>query len=89
MRIEDKLKDVKFSYSIHDLLIQLKTESLMNAYHLRAILELQVEQSELQKGKTGQELETSVESRINKLNETFREFLYRDMITDLDVDTDD
>jgi replicative DNA helicase len=52
----------------------------MNSYYLKSILKRQVEILELQKGKTGQELETSVELQIEELNQMFSEWLKEDLI---------
>jgi hypothetical protein len=56
----------------------------MNNYHLKEILKRQIEILELQKGKTGQELESAVEYEIETLNNKFSEQLKDDLIDDVD-----
>ncbi|TXD80718.1 hypothetical protein ESY86_20200 [Subsaximicrobium wynnwilliamsii] len=56
----------------------------MNSYHLKAILKRQVQIVELQKGKTGQELDESVQIEIDILNEKFSGWLKEDIISNVD-----
>ncbi|WP_139059002.1 hypothetical protein [Polaribacter vadi] len=52
----------------------------MNSYKLDSILKRQIEILELQKGKTGQELENAVESEIEMLDDKYSEWLKNDLI---------
>ena len=88
MNIEELMNNPSFKIDIPSFLIQMKIENLMNSYRSKAMLKRQVEILELQKGKTGQELENAVESEIEMLENKFSEWLKEDMIdfaTDSDV----
>jgi hypothetical protein len=52
----------------------------MNGYYLSSILRKQTEILELKKGKTGQELESSVQAELSGLNNLFDSFLKEDLI---------
>ena len=83
MDIEDLMKNPKFNIDLGTLLMRMHSANLMNGYHLKAILKRQIEILELQKGKTGQELNDVVESEIDSLNEKFNNWLKEDMIQDV------
>ena len=87
MNIEELMNNPSFKIDISSFLIQMKIENLMNSYRSKAILKRQVEILELQKGKTGQELENAVESEIEMLENKFSEWLKEDMI-DFATDSD-
>ena len=80
MNIEDLIKNPNFKIDIPSFLLDLKIKTLMNEYRSIEILKKQVHLLELQKGKTGQELETSVEEEMEKMNEKFSEWLKEDII---------
>ncbi len=84
MDIEDLMNNPKFNIDLGTLLMSIHSTNLMNSYHLKAILKRQIEILELQKGKTGQELEDKVQSEIESLNEKFSEWLKEDFINDVD-----
>ena len=83
MDIKDLMNNPKFNIDLGTLLMSIHSSNLMNSYHLKAILKRQIKILELQKGKTGQELEDSVESEIESLNEKFSEWLKEDLINDV------
>lgn len=88
MNIEELMNNPSFKIDIPSFLIQMKIENLMNSYRSKAMLKRQIEILEVQKGKTGQELENAVESEIEMLENKFSEWLKEDMIdfaTDSDV----
>jgi hypothetical protein len=78
--ISDELNNPTFKIDIGTFLMNIHSTNLMNSYYLKSILKRQVEILELQKGKTGQELETSVELQIEELNQMFSEWLKEDLI---------
>ena len=78
--IKNELNNPEFKIDIATFLLELKADSLMNSYKLDSILKRQIEILELQKGKTGQELENAVESEIEMLNEKYSEWLKDDLI---------
>ncbi|AUC76876.1 MULTISPECIES: hypothetical protein [Flavobacteriaceae] len=84
MDIEDLMNNPKFNIDLGTLLMSIHSTNLMNSYHLKAILKRQIQILELQKGKTGQELEESVQIEIDSLNEKFTEWLKEDIINDVD-----
>lgn len=81
--IKDELNDPSFNIDLASLLMRIHTGNLMNGYHLKAILKRQVEILESHKGKTGQELETAVESELGSLNNKFSEWLKDDLMNDV------
>lgn len=85
--IKDELNNPKFKIDFGTFLINMHSTNLMNNYYLKSILKRQVEILELQKGKTGQELETSVELEIERLNEIFSNWLKEDLINDVNNST--
>ena len=78
--IKNELNNPTFKIDIGTLLVNIHSTNLMNSYHLKSILKRQVEILELQKGKTGQELESAVEIEIEGLNNQFSEWLKEDLI---------
>ena len=78
--IKNELNNPTFKIDIGTFLINIHSTNLMNSYYLKSILKRQVEILELQKGKTGQELETSVKLEIEGLNQMFSEWLKEDLI---------
>jgi hypothetical protein len=84
MNIEDLMNNPKFKIDIPTFLLDLKVNNLMNEYRSRAILKRQIHLLELQKGKTGQELENAVEKELEKLNNQFSEWLKQDLIDFVD-----
>ena len=84
MDIENLLNNPKFNIDLRTLLMSIHSTNLINSYHLKAILKRQIEILELQKGKTEQELEDTVQSEIESLNEKFSEWLKEDFINDID-----
>jgi len=78
--IKNELNNPSFKIDIGTFLMRMHTTNLMNSYHLKSILKRQVEILELQKGKTGQELESSVKLEIERLNDMFSEWLKEDII---------
>ena len=81
--IKNELNNPNFNIDIGALLIRIHTGNLMNGYHLKAILKRQIEILELQKGKTGQELDDAVLSEIENLNDKFSQWLKEDLIQDV------
>ena len=77
--IKNELNDPKFNLNIGVVLLNIHTTNLMNSYRLKAILEKQIEILELQKGKTGQELENSLNLEIEKINEEHSNWLKNDL----------
>jgi hypothetical protein len=80
MNIEDLMNNPTFKIDIPSFLLDLKIKTLMNEYRSAEILKRQVHLLELQKGKTGQELETSVEKEMERMNEKFSGWLKEDLI---------
>jgi hypothetical protein len=78
--IKDELNNPTFKIDIGTFLMNIHSTNLMNSYYLKSILKRQVEILELQKGKTGQDLETSVELEIEGLNQMFSQWLKEDLI---------
>ncbi|AOW18675.1 hypothetical protein LPB03_14965 [Polaribacter vadi] len=78
--IKNSLNNPEFKIDIATFLLELKADSLMNSYKLDSILKRQIEILELQKGKTGQELENAVESEIEMLDDKYSEWLKNDLI---------
>ena len=84
MNIEDLMNNPKFKIDIPTFILNLKINNLMNEYRSKAILKRQIHLLELQKGKTGQELENAVEKELEKLNNQFSEWLKQDLIDFVD-----
>jgi hypothetical protein len=82
--IEDELNDPRFKIDPATLLMKIHSENRMNGYRLQAILEIQLKVPETLHGKTGQELDTTVQSKLEELNNRFSEWLQDDIIEDLD-----
>ncbi|WP_298884247.1 hypothetical protein [uncultured Polaribacter sp.] len=80
MNIEDLMNNPSFKIDIPTFLLDLKIKSLMNEYRSTAILKRQIHLLELQKGKTGQELENAVEKEMERMNNQFSEWLKEDII---------
>ena len=78
--IKNELDNPKFKIDIGTLLVSIQSTNLMNSYYLSSILKKQIEILELQKGKTGQELENSVQSELVELHNLFDGFLKEDLI---------
>ncbi|RYJ39310.1 hypothetical protein NU08_1618 [Flavobacterium anhuiense] len=78
--IKNELNNPTFKIDIATFLMNIHSTNLMNSYYLKSILKRQVEILELQRGKTGQELETSIELEIERLNQMFSEWLKEDLI---------
>ena len=81
--IKDELNNPNFKIDIGALLMRMHTINLLNNYHLKSILKRQFEILELQKGKTGQELDSSVELEIERLNDEYSKWLKEDLINDV------
>jgi hypothetical protein len=78
--IKNELDNPNFKIDIGTLLVSIQSTNLMNSYYLSSILRKQIEILELQKGKTGQELESSVQSEFSNLQNLFSGFLKEDLI---------
>ena len=78
--IKDELNNPNFKIDMGLLLVNIQSTNLMNSYYLSSILNKQIEILELQKGKTGQELESSVQAEISNLQKLFSDFLKEDLI---------
>ena len=78
--IKNELDNPTFKIDIGTLLVGIQSTNLMNNYYLSSILKKQIEIIELQKGKTGQELETSVQTELSDLCNLFSGFLKEDLI---------
>lgn len=78
--IKNELNNPKFKIDIGILLVSIQSTNLMNSYYLSSILKKQIELLELQKGKTGQELENSVQAELSDLHNLFSGFLKEDLI---------
>ncbi len=78
--IKDELNNPNFKIDMGLLLVNIQSTNLMNSYYLSSILNKQIEILELQKGKTGQELESSVQAEISNLQNLFSDFLKEDLI---------
>ncbi len=78
--IKDELNNPIFKIDMGLLLVNIQSTNLMNSYYLSSILNKQIEILELQKGKTGQELESSVQAEISNLQNLFSDFLKEDLI---------
>jgi hypothetical protein len=78
--IKNELNNPNFKIDIGTLLVSIQSTNLMNSYYLSSILKKQIEILELQKGKTGQELENSVQSELSNLHNLFDGFLKEDLI---------
>ncbi|WP_033962400.1 hypothetical protein [Psychroserpens jangbogonensis] len=81
--IKDELNNPSFNIDLAKLLMKIHSENLINGYHLKAILKRQIQILELQKGKTGQELDVTVQKEIENLNAKFSEWLKEDFIKDI------
>lgn len=73
MNIEEIMKDPSFNIDSGKLISFLITKLISNEVKLNAILEIQVKLLELQKEKTGQELESACLSTLEKLNDYHEE----------------
>ena len=78
--IKDELNNPNFKIDMGLLLVNIQSTNLMNSYYLSSILNKQIEILELQNGKTGQELESSVQAEISNLQNLFSDFLKEDLI---------
>ena len=78
--IKDELNNPNFKIDMGLLLVNIQSTNIMNIYYLSSILNKQIEILELQKGKTGQELESSVQAEISNLQNLFSDFLKEDLI---------
>ena len=78
--IKNELDNPNFKIDIGTLLVSIQSTNLMNSYYLSSILRKQIEILELQKGKTGQELESFVQSEFSDLQNLFDGFLKEDLI---------
>lgn len=78
--IKNELNNPNFNINIGTLLVNIQSTNLMNSYYLASILRKQIEILELQKGKTGQELESSVQAEFSDLQNLFSGFLKEDLI---------
>jgi hypothetical protein len=79
-----QLNNPEFRIDTSKLFLEILTTIRMNSYHLKSILKTQLEIKELLQGRTGQEGESNVESKLAELNSKFHEFLKEDMIDDVD-----
>jgi hypothetical protein len=89
MNIEELMKNPKFKIDIPTFILEIKKETLMNKYVLNSILKRQVEILELQKGKTGQELENAVESELERIENQHAEWVDIDMVDFLSESSED
>jgi hypothetical protein len=80
MNIEDLLNNPEFKIDIPTFILELKIKNLISEYRSIAILKRQVQLIEMQKGKTGQELESAIENEMEKMNNQFSEWLKTDSI---------
>ena len=87
--IKDELNNPNFKIDMGLLLVNIQSTNLMNSYYLSSILNKQIEILELQKGKTGQELESSVQAEISNLQNLFSDFLKEDLINVVNDCSDD
>ncbi len=78
--IKNELNNPNFKIDIGAFLVSIQSTNLMNGYYLSSILTKQIEILELQKGKTGQELENSVQTEFSNLQNLFSDFLKEDLI---------
>jgi len=78
--IKRELNNPSFKIDVGTFLLNIHSTNLMNSYYLKSILKRQVEILELQKGKTGQELQSSVEIELERLNAMFSDWLKEDLI---------
>jgi hypothetical protein len=81
--IKNELNNPTFNIDIAKFLISIQSTNLMNSYYLQNILIKQTEILELQKGKTGQELEDAVSSELLHLQKSFSDYLQEDLINDV------
>jgi len=88
MGIDKGLENLTFTFDLGKTLLEIKATTTSNNYYLRKIIELQIESIELQKGLIGQELETSVESRIEMINDKISELVQNDLINGVDFSED-
>jgi hypothetical protein len=80
MNIEDLLNNPEFKIDIPTFILELKIKNLMSEYRSIEILKRQVQLIEMQKGKTGQELESAIDNEMEKMNNQFSEWLKTDLI---------
>ena len=78
--IKNELNNPNFKIDIGAFLVNIQSTNLMNSYYLSFILRKQIEILELQKGNTGQELESSVQAELSNLHNLFDGFLKEDLI---------
>jgi hypothetical protein len=78
--MKKELNNPNFKIDIGTFLLSIHSTNLMNSYYLESILKKQVEIIEIQKGKTGQELEKSVRAELLDLENLFSGFLKEDLI---------
>ena len=81
--IKKELNNPEFKIDLSSLIFSIRSVTLLNNYHLQEILKKQIELIELQKGKTGQELDSAVESELESLDDKFSERLKEDLIDDI------
>jgi len=83
MNIEDLKNNPELNINVIELLMNVHSTNLMNSYYLKAILEKQIQIIKLQKGETGQELNSSVQAEIDLLDKKFSKWLKEDFISDV------
>lgn len=78
--LDKQMNNPSFRINIGAFLLNIQQTNLMNSYKLKTILEKHIEIKEMLKGKTGQELESSVIEELDLLNQKFIEWLKEDLI---------
>ncbi|MCB0745779.1 MAG: hypothetical protein KDC67_17885, partial [Ignavibacteriae bacterium] len=78
--IKDGLENTDFNINHSYFLVKIHAKNLINSYYLQEILKRQIELIELQKGKTGQELESAVESELEKKKKKMKDALNIDLV---------
>lgn len=81
--ILNQLNNPKYKLNIALLLWEMHKTNINNSYYLIQILKAQLEIKELLQGKTGQEAESNVESKLNELEKKFSDYLKEDLTDDL------
>jgi hypothetical protein len=78
--INDELNNPSFELNKMQLVLHNISSSLYSRYYLSAILQTQIELLEVYKGKTGQELDDSINEKMEEWTDKFDEWHKTDLV---------
>jgi hypothetical protein len=81
--LKNELNNPSFKLDKSQLALHNISANLYSSYYLREILRIQIELLELHKGKTGTELEDSVDKKMTNLSEEFQKWHDIDLIENI------